>query len=88
MSATRPTGKALLPDTRAIPENAMKSVAKRKEEEAIGKPTPKRSPSLDEMLDEALDETFPASDPVALTAPSKTIRTRVGAEKPAARKGT
>jgi len=87
MRATRPTGKALLPDTRAIPENAMKSVAKRKEE-AIGKPTPKRSPSLDEMLDEALDETFPASDPVALTAPSKTIRTRAGAEKRAARKGT
>jgi hypothetical protein len=48
----------------------MKSVAKRKEE-AIGKPTPKRSPSLDEMLDEALNETFPASDPVALTAPRR-----------------
>jgi hypothetical protein len=69
-------------------ENAMKSVAKRKEE-AIGKPTPKRPPTLDEkMLDEALEETFPASDPVALTAPSKTIRTRGGAEKPAAKKGT
>jgi len=73
-------------DTRAIPENAMKSAAKRKEE-AVGKPTPKR-PSLDEMLDEALVETFPASDPVALTAPSKTIRARAGAEKRAARKGT
>jgi hypothetical protein len=58
----------------------MKSVAKRKDE-AVGKPTPKRLPSLDEKLDEALDETFPASDPVALTAPSKTIRTRAGAEK-------
>ena len=65
----------------------MKSVVKRKEE-AIGKPTPKRPPTLDEMLDEALEETFPASDPVALTAPSKTIRTRGGAEKPAAKKGT
>jgi hypothetical protein len=74
-------------DTRAIPENAMKSAAKRKEE-AVGKPTPKRPPSLDEMLDEALVETFPASDPVALTAPSKTIRARAGAEKRAARKGT
>jgi hypothetical protein len=87
MRATCPTGKRYSPDTRAIPENAMKSVAKRKEE-AIGKPTPKRPPSLDERLDEALDETFPASDPVALTAPSKAIRTRAGAEKRAARKGT
>jgi hypothetical protein len=65
----------------------MKSVAKRKDE-AVGKPTPKRLPSLDEKLDEALDETFPASDPVALTAPSKTIRTRAGTEKRTARKGT
>jgi hypothetical protein len=48
----------------------MKSVAKRKED-AIEKLTPKRSPSLDEMLDEALGETFPASDPVALTAPRR-----------------
>jgi hypothetical protein len=64
----------------------MKSVAKRKEK-AIGKPTPKRPPSLDEMLDEALDETFPASDAVALTAPTRTIRTRAGAEKRPARKG-
>ena len=65
----------------------MKSIAKRKED-AIEKLMPERSPSLDEMLDEALDETFPASDPVALTAPSKTVRTRAGAEKRAARKGT
>jgi hypothetical protein len=65
----------------------MKSAAKRKEE-AIGKPAQKRPPSLDEMLDEALDETFPASDAVALTAPSKTIRTPAGADKRAARKGT
>jgi hypothetical protein len=68
-------------------ENAMRSVAKRKEE-AIGKPTSKRPPTLDEMLDEALDETFPASDAVALTAPSKTSRARAGAEKLAAKKGT
>ena len=87
MRATCPTGRALIPETRVTLENAMKSVAKRKEA-AIGKPTPKRLPTLDEMLDEALDETFPASDPVALTAPSKTIRTRAGAEKRAARKGT
>jgi hypothetical protein len=65
----------------------MKSIAKRKEA-AIGKPTAKRPPSLDEMLDEALVETFPASDPVALTAPAKTIRTRTGADKRTARKGT
>jgi hypothetical protein len=53
-------------------ENAMKPVAKRKEkEEAAGKLTPKRRQTLDEMLDEALDETFPASDALALTAPSK-----------------
>src|SRR5260370_4087898 len=58
------------PDTRAITENAMKSIAKRKED-AIEKLMPERSPSLDEMLDEALDETFPASDPVALTAPRR-----------------
>jgi hypothetical protein len=38
-------------------EDAMKSVAKRKEE-AIAKHAPKRPPTLDEMLDEALDETF------------------------------
>jgi hypothetical protein len=81
----RPIGKALFPDIRAIPENAMKSVAKRKEE-AIGKPTPKRPPSLDEMLDEALDETFPASDPPALTAPRRP--SAHGQEKLAARKGT
>jgi hypothetical protein len=65
----------------------MKPVPKRKEE-AIEKPTPKRQPTLDEMLDEALDETFPASDPVALTQPSKTIRARAGVRKLAARKGT
>ena len=64
----------------------MKSVAKRKED-AIEKLTPKRSPSLDEMLDEALDETFPASDPVALTAPRRPSRTRAGAEKTRGEKG-
>jgi len=65
----------------------MKPVPKR-QQAAIEKPTPKRPPTLDEMLDEALDETFPASDPVALTPPSKAIRTPQGARKPAARKGT
>ena len=87
MRATCPTGKALLPDTRAMPENPMKSIGKRKKE-AIRKPTPKRPPTLDKMLDEALDETFPASDALALTAPSKTVRTGAGAVKVAARKGT
>jgi hypothetical protein len=66
-------------------EDAMKSVAKRKEE-AIAKPAPKRPPTLDEMLDEALDETFPASDPLALTAPRRPSGR--GQEKLAARKGT
>jgi hypothetical protein len=65
----------------------MKPVPKPKDE-VIAKPAPKRPPTLDEMLDEALDETFPASDPVALTPPAKTIRTRARAEKLAARKGT
>ena len=65
----------------------MKHVPKRKEE-AIEKPAAKRPPTLDEMLDEALDETFPASDPVALTAPSKSIRTQAGAKKRASAKGT
>ena len=65
----------------------MKPALKRKEQ-TIEKPAPKRPPTLDEMLDEALDETFPASDPVALTPPAKTIRTRARAEKLAARKGT
>jgi hypothetical protein len=83
--ATCATGKALFPGTRAIPENAMKSIPNRKEE-ALGKPTPKRRPSLDEMLDEALDETFPASDPLALTAPRRPSGRRQ--EKLAARKGT
>ncbi len=64
----------------------MKPVPKCKEE-AIERPVPKRPPTLDEMLDEALDETFPASDPVALTAPAKTIRTRAGVGKLVARKG-
>jgi hypothetical protein len=65
----------------------MKSVAKRKEE-AIGKPTPKRPPSLDEMLDEALDETFPASDPLALTAPRRPSRARETRSEKGNLKGT
>jgi len=56
-------------------------------------PAPKRRPlaakkpvrdqplkSVDALLDEALGDTFPASDPVALTAPS---RRRPPARKPA-----
>jgi hypothetical protein len=81
-----PNRKGVTPDTSLTPENAMKPVPKRKEE-AVGKPTPKRPPTLDEMLDEALDETFPASDAVAITAPSKTIRTRAGVQKLTAKKG-
>jgi hypothetical protein len=46
------------------------------------KSAPKRQPpmrasamrTIDALLDEALDETFPASDPVALTQPSRRRR--------------
>jgi hypothetical protein len=38
-------------------------------------PKPKRAAhALDAMLDEALSETFPASDPVSLTQPSRRRR--------------
>jgi len=67
-------------------EHAM-TVAKRKTE-TIQKPRPRRLATLDEMLDEALDETFPASDAVVLTLPSKTVRVRARTEKRAARKAT
>src|SRR5262249_41648518 len=72
---------------RVILESAMKLVLKRKDEMAE-KPASKRRPTLDEMLDEALGKTFPASDPVALTQPSKTTRTTEGSRKLRARKGT
>ncbi len=42
--------------------------------------------NIDEMLDEALDETFPASDPVALTQPSR--RRRAALKKFEARRRT
>jgi hypothetical protein len=65
----------------------MTPIVKRKEA-SIEKPAPQRLPTLDEMLDEALDETFPASDPVALTQPKKSRRTRGGVEKVTPTKGT
>jgi hypothetical protein len=69
----------------------MKTAMKPKAEKATKtrKPAPKRRQaplSVDEMLDEALDETFPASDPVALTQPSR--RRRAALKRPAARRGT
>jgi len=63
------------------------TVPKRKTE-TIQKSRPRRLATLDKMLDEALDETFPASDAVVLTLPSKTVRVRARAEKRAARKAT
>ncbi len=55
----------------------MKTVQKPKADKTTKIPAPKRRPVplvLDEMLDEALEETFPASDPVALTQPSRRRR--------------
>jgi hypothetical protein len=56
----------------------MKHVLKLKAEKTTKtKRAPKREPAaldLDALLDEALDETFPASDPVALTQPSRRRR--------------
>ena len=55
----------------------MKTVHKPKADKTTKIPAPKRQPVpliLDEMLDEALEETFPASDPVALTQPSRRRR--------------
>jgi hypothetical protein len=52
----------------------MKTALKRKTEKAPKRPAPKFEPTpltVDALLDEALDETFPASDPVALTMPSR-----------------
>lgn len=39
---------------------------------AVGKPS--CDEKLDQALDEALEETFPASDPVAVTAPGPRCR--------------
>lgn len=58
-------------------KDAMTTVLKLKAEKTTKTPAPKRQPALltiDEMLDEALVETFPASDPVALTQPSRRRR--------------
>jgi hypothetical protein len=60
----------------------MKNALKLKAEKTTKKPPPKRRPAaravdallVDALLDEALDETFPASDPVALTQPSRRRR--------------
>jgi hypothetical protein len=58
----------------------MKTVLKLKADKTTKKPAPKLQPVplvidvIDQMLDEALKETFPASDPVALTQPSRRRR--------------
>jgi hypothetical protein len=55
----------------------MKTALKLKAEKMTKRPLPKRQPALvavDKLLDEALSETFPASDPVALTQPSRRRR--------------
>ena len=57
----------------------MKHVLKLKAEKTTKKLAPKRQAAhavvdVDELLDEALSETFPASDPVALTQPSRRRR--------------
>jgi membrane carboxypeptidase/penicillin-binding protein len=68
--------------------DAMKSALKHKAEKTAKRPAPKRQQTLlavDAMLDEALDETFPASDPVALTQPSR--RRRAALKQPAGHGG-
>jgi hypothetical protein len=55
----------------------MKTALKLKAAKMTKMPPPKRKPALvavDALLDEALAETFPASDPVALTQPSRRRR--------------
>jgi hypothetical protein len=55
----------------------MKTALKLKAAKTTKKLPPKRQPALvavDALLDEALDETFPASDAVALTQPSRRRR--------------
>jgi hypothetical protein len=70
----------------------MKSALKLKAEKlkatkTARRPAPQHGPALqavDALLDEALSETFPASDPVALTQPSR--QRRAALQKPAARR--
>jgi hypothetical protein len=65
----------------------MKTAPKLKAARTVKKPATKRQPALDAvdaLLDEALDETFPASDPVALTQPSR--RRRAALRKRAGRR--
>ncbi len=55
----------------------MKAVLKPKADKATKTPAHRRRSAplvVDKMLDEALEETFPASDPVALTQPSRRRR--------------
>jgi hypothetical protein len=73
----------VFPDTGVTRRDAMKTALKRKAdlkrkaEKTPKRPAPKLQPTLltvDALLDQALDETFPASDPVALTMPSRRRR--------------
>lgn len=41
---------------------------------AMAEPAPKPQRAIRSALDDAVDETFPASDPVAMTDPSRTVR--------------
>jgi hypothetical protein len=74
-----------LPHSGMTWRDAMKSALKLKAEKTAKRPAPKRQPqkrqprqstllAVDALLDEALSETFPASDPVALTQPSRRRR--------------
>lgn len=59
----------------------LKAAGPRKPARPAKGPATKRQPALDAvdaLLDEALDETFPASDPVALTQPSRRRRAALG----------
>jgi hypothetical protein len=47
-----------------------------KEQDAAGEAARKEKKKLDEALDEGLEETFPASDPVNLTQPPKSVPDR------------
>jgi hypothetical protein len=55
----------------------MKTALKLKAAKTTKKRAPKHRPTpaaVDALLDEALEETFPASDPVSLTQPSRRRR--------------
>jgi hypothetical protein len=45
-------------------------------------PDEKEKRRLDRSLDEGLEETFPASDPVNLTQPPKSVEDRKNSKKP------